>query len=68
MYQERTDWVDTPKPPAKPGETPVKSADILRWERAHAEAHEQLDGRLSEATLNATYARPETVDLLRQPL
>jgi lysophospholipase L1-like esterase len=55
MYQERTDWVDTPKPPAKPGETPVKSADILRWERAHAEAHEQLDGRLSEATLNATY-------------
>ncbi|NKT31580.1 hypothetical protein GS810_01570 [Rhodococcus hoagii] len=65
MYQERTDWVDTPKPPAKPGETPVKSADILRWERAHAEAHEQLDGRLSEATLNATYARP--VRLTVQP-
>lgn len=60
MYQERTDWVDTPKPPAKPGETPVKSADILRWERAHAEAHEQLDGRLSEATLNATYAPKES--------
>ncbi|NKU21743.1 hypothetical protein GS907_24595 [Rhodococcus hoagii] len=78
MYDERTDWVDTPKPPAKPGETPVKATDILRWERAHAEAHEQLDGRLSEATLNATYAtlrthldadiafRPELRDLYRQ--
>lgn len=55
-FEERTDWVDAPRPPAKPGETPVMSADIKRWERAHAEAHEQLDGRLSEATLNSTYA------------
>ncbi|WP_139812456.1 hypothetical protein, partial [Prescottella equi] len=30
--------------------------------------HEAIDGRLSEQELNATYARPETVDLLRQPL
>ncbi|NKR79456.1 hypothetical protein GS491_19170 [Rhodococcus hoagii] len=56
-FEERTDWVDAPRPPAKPGETPVKTVDIKRWERGIAEAHEALDGRLSEAGLNATYAR-----------
>lgn len=54
-FEERTDWVDAPRPPAKPGETPVRSADIKRWERAHAEAHEQLDGRLSKASLDGAY-------------
>lgn len=57
MYQERTDWVDTPKPPPPPGSTPAKAADIKRWERGIAEAHEIFEeGRLSEAALNATYA------------
>ncbi|MDI9914356.1 hypothetical protein [Rhodococcus sp. IEGM 1379] len=55
-FVERTDWVDTPRPPAKPGETPVRSADIKRWERGIKKAHEEIDGRLSEAALDGTYA------------
>ena len=47
-FQERTDWVNSPKPPPKPGETPVRAADIKRWERGIASAHEELEGRLSE--------------------
>ena len=47
-FQERTDWVNSPKPPPKPGETPVRAADIKRWERGIAAAHEEIDGRLSE--------------------
>jgi hypothetical protein len=47
-FVERTDWVNSPKPPPKPGETPVRAADIKRWERGIAAAHEELEGRLSE--------------------
>ena len=47
-FVERTDWVNSPKPPPKPGETPVRAADIKRWERGIATAHEELEGRLSE--------------------
>jgi hypothetical protein len=54
-FDERTDWVDTPSPPAPPGSTPVHAADIKRWERGIAEAHEGLVGKLSKADADATY-------------
>lgn len=60
-FDERTDWRDTPSAPPPPGSTPVHATDILRWERGLAVAHQQLDGRLSEEDLNATYGRIEDV-------
>lgn len=55
-FQERTDWVDEPKPPPPPGSTPVKAADVLRWERGIAEVHEVIEeGRLSPESLDAEY-------------
>ncbi|WP_432679123.1 hypothetical protein ACRAJ3_09665 [Rhodococcus pyridinivorans] len=59
-FDERTDWRDTPSAPPPPGSTPVHATDILRWERGLAVAHQQLDGRLSEEDLNATYVLPVT--------
>lgn len=53
-FDERTDWRDTPSAPPPPGSTPVYAADILRWERGLAEAHEQLAGKLSKADADAT--------------
>ncbi|KJF21972.1 hypothetical protein C7T36_18490 [Rhodococcus sp. AD45-ID] len=69
-FVERTDWVNSPKRPPKPGETPVRAADIKRWERGIAAAHEELEGRLSEegidervrAVGDGTYATPSTVE------
>jgi hypothetical protein len=56
-FDERTDWVDTPSSPPPPGSTPVHAADIKRWERGIAEAHEELADKLSKADADATYGR-----------
>jgi len=50
-------WVNDPAAaPPKPGETPVTAEALDTIDQGILDAHEQLDGRLSEATLNSTYA------------
>lgn len=61
-FEEKTDWRDTPSAPAPPGSTPVYAADIKRWERGIAEAHEELVGKLSKADADATYGRVKTIN------
>ncbi|NKW16917.1 hypothetical protein GTA26_04580 [Rhodococcus hoagii] len=49
-------WKDDPEAgPALPGETPVSAAALEHADRGIREAHDALDGRLSERELNATY-------------
>lgn len=56
-YNQETDWTDWNEAGVPPASVRrVRSADIKRWEQGIADAHDSLDGRLSDATLNATYA------------